>query len=145
LLALARTPLIPVVDQEAGLAGEALPGNRGELYARFVGRMLRRDTERQMEVQFPERMKQHSLATLALHMSQAQRLTCPRHEAVDVVASILGQETSETLERAEALVAACAGMDYWLGKMNSGSPHIRPCKNTLQRWLCKKQRARNSA
>jgi formylglycine-generating enzyme required for sulfatase activity len=108
LLALARTPLILWLIKEAGMAGESLPGNRGELYARFVGRMLRRDTERQMDVQFPERIKQGALAALALRMSRAQRLTCPRREAVDVAAGVFAKDAPEKLEKAEALVNACA-------------------------------------
>ena len=47
--ACARWPARPSIlwlIKEAGAAGESLPGNRGELYARFVSRMLRRDTDR---------------------------------------------------------------------------------------------------
>jgi hypothetical protein len=33
-----------------GAAGESVPGNRGELYARFVARMLRWDTDRRQRL-----------------------------------------------------------------------------------------------
>jgi hypothetical protein len=45
LRAMARTPLILWLIKEAGAAGESVPGNRGQLYGRFVSRMLRRDTK----------------------------------------------------------------------------------------------------
>jgi hypothetical protein len=108
LLALARTPLVLWLIKEAGAAGEALPGNRGELYQRFVGRMLQRDKDRQMNAQFSERMKERALSTLALHIGQAQRLTCPRREAVDIAAGTFEKDVPEKLDKAEALVDACA-------------------------------------
>lgn len=108
LLALTRTPLVLWLIKEAGAVGEDLPGNRGELYQRFVARMLQRDKEREMNRQFSERMKERALSILALHISHAQRLTCPRREAVDVVAGMFEKDVPEKLDKAEALVDACA-------------------------------------
>jgi len=99
---MARTPLILWLIKEAGAVGEALPGNRGELYARFVSRMLRRDTDRRMDAEIPERVKRQALADLAYHLGAEQRLFCPRDEAVAVAARRLGEE------RAERVVGACA-------------------------------------
>ncbi|MEA3397376.1 MAG: hypothetical protein U9R05_07935, partial [Chloroflexota bacterium] len=70
LRALARTPLLLWLIKEAGAAGESVPGNRGELYARFVSRMLRRDTARRMDAEIPERLKLGVLTTLADALSQ---------------------------------------------------------------------------
>ncbi len=102
LRAMAGTPLILWLIKEAGAAGESVPGNRGELYARFVSRMLRRDTDRRLDADIREAVKRAALADLAYHLGQGQRLACPRDEAVGVVARRLGEE------RAEAVVGACA-------------------------------------
>jgi len=100
LRALARTPLLLWLIKEAGAAGESLPGNRGELYARFVSRMLRRDTERRMDAEIPERLKLGALTTLADALSRDQRLACPRVEAAALVQAAWG-------EQAEMLLQAC--------------------------------------
>jgi len=105
LRAMARTPLVLWLIKEAGTAGEAVPGNRGELYARFVSRMLRRDTDRRMDAQIPERVKRQALAGLAYHLGLEQRLSCPREEAVEVVAWRLGEGQ---VEQADQVVGACA-------------------------------------
>ena len=73
LRALARTPLILWLIKEAGAAGESVPGNRGDLYARFVSRMLRRDTVRRMDAEIPERVKRRALADLAYNLGQGRR------------------------------------------------------------------------
>jgi formylglycine-generating enzyme required for sulfatase activity len=101
---MARTPLILWLIKEAGEAGESIPGNRGELYARFVSRMLRRDTDRRMDAEIPERLKRRALADLAYHLGQGQRLACPREEAMKVVARRLGDD----LALAEKIIGACA-------------------------------------
>jgi formylglycine-generating enzyme required for sulfatase activity len=150
LLGLARTPLILWLIKEAGMAGESLPGNRGELYARFVSRMLRRDTERQMDVHFSERVKQEALAALALHMSRAQRLACPRDEVVQVIASTLGKDGSEELDKAESLVAACArhgllaGEDeLWFAPHQTVQEHFAAV--ALREFVHQEQRMNNAA
>lgn len=100
LRALAQTPLLLWLIKEAGAAGESLPGNRGELYARFVSRLLRRDTERRIDAEIPEAQKLGALTTLADGLSRRQQLTCSRAEAVALVANEWG-------ERAELLLDSC--------------------------------------
>lgn len=102
LRAMARTPLILWLIKEAGAADESIPGNRGELYARFVSRMLRRDTDRRLDAEIPERVKRQALAGLAYHLGRQQRLACSHDEAVEIVAGRLGEG------QAEAVVGACA-------------------------------------
>lgn len=105
LKALSLTPLILWLVKEAGAADEDLPGNRGELYARFVTKMLKRDVERRMGIKFTEGAKRRALAALALHLGQAQRLNCTREEAREVMTGALEKDASE--ERAEALLEVC--------------------------------------
>jgi len=105
LRAMARTPLVLWLIKEAGAAGEAVPGNRGELYARFVSRMLRHDTDRRMDAEIREPVKRRALADLAYHLGLGQRLSCPREEAVEAVARRLGEGQ---VEQADQVVGACA-------------------------------------
>jgi formylglycine-generating enzyme required for sulfatase activity len=92
---MACTPLILWLIKEAGAVGETIPGNRGDLYAHFVSRMLRRDTARRMDAEIPERFKRRVLAHLAFHLGLDQRLSCQRDEAVEVVAQELSDDLSE--------------------------------------------------
>jgi hypothetical protein len=102
LRGMAQTPLVLWLIKEAGAAGESVPGNRGELYARFVSRMLRRDTDRRMDAEISEKVKRQAMAALAYHLSLEQRLYCSQYEAIETVAQHLGEE------QAEAVVEACA-------------------------------------
>jgi len=99
---MARTPLILWLIKEAGEAGESVPGNRGELHARFVSRMLRWDTDRHMDAEIPERIKRRALTELAYRLGLAQRLSCRRDEAVKIVARQVRED------QADGVVAACA-------------------------------------
>ena len=108
LLDLARNPLVLWLIKEAGAADESLPGNRGELYSRFVKRMLRRDKDRNMETTFSEREKQNGLAALAYHMNKEQKLVCPRNEAIEVLVNTFEKDVPEKLAKAEALASECA-------------------------------------
>jgi formylglycine-generating enzyme required for sulfatase activity len=111
---LARTPLILWLIKEAGGADEAIPGNRGELYARFVSRMLRRDTRRKMDAALPERHKRDALAQLAYHLGLEQRLACTHEEAVAVVAQSFDEAQSRTLIDACRRHGLLAGdQDLW--------------------------------
>jgi formylglycine-generating enzyme required for sulfatase activity len=101
---MARTPLILWLIKEAGEAEESIPGNRGELYRRFVSRMLRRDTQRRMDAGIPERLKRQALADIAYHLGQGKRLVCPREDAVAVVAKRLDGD----VRLAEDVIGACA-------------------------------------
>lgn len=103
LRVMARTPLILWLIKEAGQQGESVPGNRGELYERFVSRMLRRDTERRMDAAISERHKRDALRALAYHLSVEQRLTCAREEAEEIAARVLAG-TAE----ARTVIDACA-------------------------------------
>jgi formylglycine-generating enzyme required for sulfatase activity len=100
---MARTPLILWLIKEAGAAAESIPGNRGELYRRFVARMLRRDTQRRLDAAIPEAEKLQALGALAYHLSLDERLTCARAEAESVVAGVL-----EDAGRAREVIEACA-------------------------------------
>jgi formylglycine-generating enzyme required for sulfatase activity len=104
LRAMARTPLILWLIKEAGGAGESIPGNRGELYARFVSRMLRLDTDRRMDADISERSKRRALAKLAYHLSLDQRLSCTQEEAAEIIEPCLDGD----LSRAESIIGACA-------------------------------------
>jgi formylglycine-generating enzyme required for sulfatase activity len=107
---MARTPVILWLVKEAGAAGESLPGNRGELYKHFVARMLRRDTQqRQLDVEIPDQTKLWALTGLAYHLSLGQRLSCPREEAAEVVAQMLGSDEAEQIVRACARHGLLAG------------------------------------
>jgi formylglycine-generating enzyme required for sulfatase activity len=104
LRTMARTPLILWLIKEAGEAEESIPGNRGELYWRFVSRMLRRDTQRRMDAGIPERLKRRALADIAYHLGQDKRLVCPREDAVAVVA----RRRDVDARLAEDVIGACA-------------------------------------
>ncbi len=87
LRALAQRPLLLWLMKEAGAAGESLPGNRGELYARFVTRLLSRDTQdRQLDTDLPERRKRQAASCLACALQHQGALTCQRDEAVKLLA-----------------------------------------------------------
>ncbi len=101
---LARTPLLLWLIKEGGAAEEAVPASRGELYARFVKRMLKRDTDRRLDAEISLRLKRCALTDLAYHLGQDQRLACEREEAVEVAA----QGMDGDLTQAEKVVGACA-------------------------------------
>jgi formylglycine-generating enzyme required for sulfatase activity len=125
LRAMARTPLILWLTKEAGTAGESIPGNRGKLYARFVSRMLRRDTDRRMDAEIPERVKRRALVVLAYHLGQSQRLSCPRDEAVAVVARRLGDKLAEYVVGACARHGLLAGEDtVWFAPHQTVQEHF---------------------
>jgi formylglycine-generating enzyme required for sulfatase activity len=99
---LVRLPLILKLVMAMGATGESIPGNRGELYAAFVSRLLRRDTSWPIDAEIPESIMRSALAALAYHLGLSQRLTCPRDEAIDVVAKAISKGD------AEAIFGACA-------------------------------------
>jgi formylglycine-generating enzyme required for sulfatase activity len=125
LRAMARTPLILWLIKEAGAAGESVPGNRGELYARFVSRMLRRDTDRRMDADIREPVKRRGLAGLAYHLGLAQRLSCPRDEAVEVVAWEVGEGLADEVVGACARHGLLAGDDpVWFAPHQTVQEHF---------------------
>jgi len=123
---MARTPLILWLVKEAGAAGESLPGNRGELYERFVGRMLRRDTQqRQLDAEIPDRTKVKALSGLAYQLGLEQRLSCAREEAVEVVAQALGDGQAERVVRACARHGLLAGEEtVWFAPHQTVQEHF---------------------
>jgi len=122
---MAHTPLILWLIKEAGEARESVPGNRGELYARFVSRMLRRDTDRHMDAGIPDRIKRRALTDLAYHLGQAQRLSCPRDEAVEVVAQQVGEKRAEEVVGASARHGLLAGDDpLWFAPHQTVQEHF---------------------
>ncbi|MCP4514917.1 MAG: CHAT domain-containing protein, partial [Delftia sp.] len=122
---LARTPLILWLIKEGGVAREDVPGNRGELYARFVARMLRRDTERRVDAEILSRFKQAALMELAYHLGQEQRLACRREEAVEVAARQMDEEQAERVSGACARHGLLAGEDeVWFAPHQTVQGHF---------------------
>jgi len=97
LRALAQRPLLLWLMKEAGAAGESLPGNRGELYARFVSRMLRRDTERSLDARIPERIKRSAAGHLACELHRRYTLFCTRDQAVAMLEQGGGESSADEL------------------------------------------------
>jgi HEAT repeat protein len=89
LRGLARIPLLLWLIKEAGLAGEELPGNRGELFDRFVKRVLEREQKQPDLVTIPVHQKMWALSHLAFSLLQGQRLACSHEEAVRVTQEAL--------------------------------------------------------
>jgi HEAT repeat protein len=85
LRGLARIPLLLWLIKEAGLAGEELPGNRGELFDRFVKRVLKREQKQPDIVTVPAHQKVQALSYLAVHLQQERRLACSYEEASQVI------------------------------------------------------------
>jgi hypothetical protein len=73
---LARTPLFLWMIKEAGLSGEELPGNRGQLFDRFIEQVLKREQKRPDLVLVPASRKKQSLGHLAFALQSEHRLTC---------------------------------------------------------------------
>jgi HEAT repeat protein len=85
LRGLARIPLLLWLIKDAGLAGEELPGNRGELFDRFVRQVLKREQKHPDLVTIAVRQKMQALSHLAFHLQQEHRLACGCGEAVRVI------------------------------------------------------------
>lgn len=86
LRVLSRIPLLLWLIKEAGKAGEALPGNRGELFDRFVNRMLERDEK--LETKVERAIKKRALAHLAFSLQQTYQLACERERAVEIITPV---------------------------------------------------------
>lgn len=85
LRGLARIPLLLWLIKEAGVAGEELPGNRGELFDRFVKQVLKREQKQPDIVTIPPHQKKQALSHLAFYLQENQRLACSRDEAIRVI------------------------------------------------------------
>jgi HEAT repeat protein len=85
LRGLARIPLFLWLIKEAGMAGEELPGNRGELFARFVKQVLKREQKQPDIVAILPHQKMQALSHLAFYLQEDHRLACSRDEAIRVI------------------------------------------------------------
>jgi HEAT repeat protein len=85
LRGLARIPLLLWLIKEAGIAGEELPGNRGELFDRFVRQLLKREQKHPDLATISLHRKMQALSHLAFHLQRDHRLACSRDEAIHVV------------------------------------------------------------
>jgi formylglycine-generating enzyme required for sulfatase activity len=94
---LVRLPLILKLVMEMGATGESIPDNRGELYAGFVSRLLRRDTGWPIDAEIPESTMRSALVALAYHLGLSQKLTCPRDEAIRVMARATDEGDAEAI------------------------------------------------
>lgn len=81
---LSRIPLLLWLIKEAGLAGEGIPKNRGELFSYFVNRMLRIDEK--LDLTITREVKKGVLAHLALELQMANRLAYDRKLVIDIIA-----------------------------------------------------------
>jgi formylglycine-generating enzyme required for sulfatase activity len=88
---LVRLPLLLKLVTEAVATGESIPGNRGQLCAGLVSRLLRRDTVWPSDAEIPESSKQSALVALAYHLGLSHRLACPRDEAIEVMAQAIDE------------------------------------------------------
>jgi HEAT repeat protein len=86
LRGLARVPLFLWLIKEAGLAGEELPGNRGQLFDRFVKQALKREQKQPGVTTIPVYQKIEALSHLAFSLYQDHRLTCNRGDAIRIIA-----------------------------------------------------------
>ena len=137
LRGLSRTPLLLWLIKEAGLAGEELPGNRGELFDRFVNRMLARDVK--LEPVVPPAIKKQALAHLAFSLQQAHQLASERERAEKIVAKVESKHDGETILN-EVLVHG----------LLQGEQQVRFLHQSVQEYfvglaLCKAARAERQA
>jgi len=102
LRGMARTPLFLWMLKEVRQAGRQVPGNRGELFDRFVEMVFTRD-ETKLEVAAPRPAKKKALARLAFRLQEEHRLACQEREAVAIVSEAEGEYDAQALI-GEALV-----------------------------------------
>ena len=98
---MAQRPLALWLIKAAGEAGKSIPGNRGELYDRFVSGILDRDAKRFMGVDIPDPLKLKALAELAYALGLDQRVFCSREEAISIVAKCMAPD------KARSVIEAC--------------------------------------
>lgn len=137
-----RTPLILWLIKEAGAAEESIPGNRGELYRRFVSRMLRRDTRRQMDAAIPEQKKRDALRTLAYHLSLDQRLTCTREEAERIITTVLDDvaQPSKVLDACARHGLLAGDEDLWFAPHQTVQEYFA-AQALCERWQKEQQQS----
>ncbi|MCB0174944.1 MAG: TIR domain-containing protein, partial [Anaerolineae bacterium] len=83
---LAATPLLLWLIKEAWLETRGrIPGNRGELYANFITRMLRRDDDRKLYRTISKDKRLRALEALALAMHQNEAVSWTRQQVQAVI------------------------------------------------------------
>jgi len=102
LRGMSQTPLFLWMLKEVRQAGGEVPGNRGELFDRFVETVFTRD-EQKLDVAIPRPAKKKALAYLACTLQQHSRVSCQEEEAVTIV-SEAGEEYDPQTIIHEALV-----------------------------------------
>ena len=92
---LIETPLLLWMVKEAWLETRGrVPGNRGELYANFIERMLRRDDDRKLNLKVSREARLAALERLALVMQKAGAVTIDLSQVRNV---ILDEQVLEAL------------------------------------------------
>lgn len=125
LRTLVQRPLLLYLMKEAALADESLPGNRGELYARFVSRLLARDTDKPGVESLPDHVKRQAAMRLAYELHARTTLVCPRAEAAAIVTAGSGQAIE-----GEAIITTLLRHGLLLGDEQLRFPH-----QTLQEYF----------
>jgi hypothetical protein len=97
LRGLSHTPLLLWMIKEAALFGEELPGNRGQLFDRFIDQVLRREQKQPELVQVPPAVKKEALGYLAFVLQTEQRLVCDQHTAESTI-------SNNSIQHADAIV-----------------------------------------
>ncbi|MCB0165015.1 MAG: SUMF1/EgtB/PvdO family nonheme iron enzyme, partial [Anaerolineae bacterium] len=83
---LASTPLLLWLIKEAWLETRGrIPGNRGELYANFITRMLRRDDDRKLNRSVSKDKRLRALEALALSMHRDEAVSWTRQQVQVVI------------------------------------------------------------
>ncbi len=83
---LAATPLLLWLIKEAWVESrERIPGNRGELYANFINRMLRRDDDRRMQRGITRDVLLSAAEMLALEMHRQKVVSLPLNHAQTIL------------------------------------------------------------
>jgi HEAT repeat protein len=109
LRGLSRIPLLLWLIKEAGLAGEELPGNRGQLFDRFVDQVLKREEKQPELVKVPGLVKKRALSNLAFQLQREHRLACDRKRAVNIINQTEGVSDSEAVVRESLLNGLLVG------------------------------------
>jgi HEAT repeat protein len=99
---LSRTPLFLWMIKEAGLSGEELPGNRGQLFDRFIEQVLKREQKHPELVTVPQSAKKRALGHLAFTLQLEHRLTCDRRTA-EVIIENAGIQDGDAIVRESLL------------------------------------------
>ncbi|MBL8166243.1 MAG: SUMF1/EgtB/PvdO family nonheme iron enzyme [Anaerolineae bacterium] len=81
------TPLLLWLIKEAWQETKGrIPGNRGELYASFIERMLRRDDDRKLSASISREARLSALERLALALHDQQAISISRQQACELIA-----------------------------------------------------------